>query len=431
MRRIASVALATFGLVAALIGVGLMTIWAPGSKVSASASAPDAAFIQTDPGVIDLVGPEVTITAEAEGDADVTLAFGLSGDVAAWSDGLNVATVTGLKDWNNLDVVTGDDAEASPSASPSDSAEPSTPAEGEEGGEAEEVDPNIAKLAESDMWIMTEQGSGKISVSYRVADAGAISLIAASSDGQAPKLTLEWDRSLSNSYAMPIIVIGILVALIGILLLVLDIQQRRRDAERKAARDRRVDRRATRAAAETSVLAKVGPGEATTAEESAEGRGLQDMNTGHAFGAGILPSSLSAQEYRERELSDEDRIVLDEDAPSAADSSTAGEAALRSEGGEDGPHADSDQTAATTDGEDGEPEASTTEGSQDADVPNVDPTSWVLRDAPGAVPGQDTLNAPSTGEDVVADNDGSSDANENAFPDDNTENTEDEENTNA
>ena len=412
MRRIASVALATFGLVAALIGVGLMTIWAPGSKVTASAAAHDAAFIQTDPGVIDLVGPEVTITAEAEGDADVTLAFGLSGDVAAWSDGLNVATVTGLQDWDNLDVATGDDPEASPSASPSDSADPSTPAadpstpaEGEEGEQTEEVDPNVAKLADSDMWIMTEQGSGKISVSYRVADAGAISLIATSSDGHAPKLTLEWDRSLSNSYAMPIIVIGVLVALIGILLLVLDIQQRRRDAERKAARDRRVDRKATRAAAETSVLAKVEPGDAAAADGAPEGRGEQDTTTGHAFGAGILPSSLSAEEFRNRELSDEDRIVLGNEAKS-------GEAAADSEGGDE------------------EPQDSAVEGSQDADASDVDPTSWVLRDAPGAVPGQDTLNAPSTGEDLVSD-DGSSDDNESASSDDNTENTEDEENTNA
>ncbi len=308
MRRIASAALATFGLVAALIGVGLMTIWAPGSTVSASVSQPEAAFIRTDPGVIDLIGPEVTITAKADADADVTLAFGLSEDVAAWAEGLDVATVTGLKDWDNLDVVVGGDDAATPSASPEESAAPSPSAEDAEA--PQDVDPNIAKLADSDMWIQVEQGKGEISVSYRVADTGAMSLIAASSDGKAPELTLEWERSVSNSYAMPIIVIGGLVALIGVLIFVLDSQDRRRSAGRKAARDRRVDRKASRAAAETAVLSQVSS-DSAEAEESAEGRSEQDAQTGHAFGAGILPASLAAQEFRNRELSDEDRIVLD------------------------------------------------------------------------------------------------------------------------
>ena len=104
MRRIASAALATLGLIAALVGAGFMTIWAPESVVSASASAPEAAFIQTEPGVIDLVGSDVTVTVTGDEDADVMLAFGLADDVEDWTEGLPVATVTGLKDWKTLDI---------------------------------------------------------------------------------------------------------------------------------------------------------------------------------------------------------------------------------------------------------------------------------------------------------------------------------------
>ncbi len=115
------------------------------------------------------------------------------------------------------------------------------------------------------MWIQTEQEKGKISVTYRVADKGAISLVAASSDGKAPKLTLEWDRPVENTYARPLIVVGVLVLLIGILLFIVDAQVRRREAQRKDARDRRIDRRANRAAAETTVLTKI---EAPDVDES-------------------------------------------------------------------------------------------------------------------------------------------------------------------
>lgn len=336
MRRIASAVLAAFGLIAVLTGVGLMTIWAPGSSVSASASAPEAAFIETDPGVIDLVSPEVTITAQGDADADITLAFGHSDDVAAWSEGLNVATVTGLKDWEKLAVATVSDGSTTPPAAPTEDATPVPAASTEGTEEKQEIDPNIASLADSDMWIQVEKAKGKVSVSYRVADTGAISLIAASSDGKAPELTLQWDRPVSNSYAMPIIVIGGLVALIGVLLFVLDLQERKRDAGRKAARDRRVDRKATRAAAETAVLSKISEGSVsgeTVAFESGEalaGRAEENTLTGHAFGAGILPSSLDSEKFRARELSDEDRIVLEghgedaavgeaEDQPSAVD----------------------------------------------------------------------------------------------------------------
>ena len=360
MRRIAGAALATLGLIAALVGAGFMTIWAPESVVSASVSAPDAAYIQTEPGVIDLVGSDVTVTVTGDKDADVMLAFGLADDVEDWTEGLPVATVTGLKDWKTLDIAEdGADPEegekeggeatatasssasasasatasasasatksasaspsasattsasaspsasarasatksvsASPSASasatattsasasPSASATTSASASASASAKPEEtteIDPNIGKLVDSDMWIQTEQEKGKISVTYRVADKGAISLIAASSSGKAPELTLEWDRPVKNTYAMPLMVIGLFALVSGALVAIFDLQKRRRESQRKDAQDRRIDRRATRAAADTTVLAKVEVPESDQQSGIAETDGKTDTVAG-------------------------------------------------------------------------------------------------------------------------------------------------------
>lgn len=364
MRRIAGAALATLGLIAALVGAGFMTIWAPESVVSASVSAPDAAYIQTEPGVIDLVGSDVTVTVTGDKDADVMLAFGLADDVEDWTEGLPVATVTGLKDWKTLDIAEdGADPEegekeggeatatasssasasasatasasasatksasaspsasattsasaspsasasasattsasaspsasasasatksasASPSASASATATTSASASASASAKPEEtteIDPNIGKLVDSDMWIQTEQEKGKISVTYRVADKGAISLIAASSSGKAPELTLEWDRPVKNTYAMPLMVIGLFALVSGALVAIFDLQKRRRESQRKDAQDRRIDRRATRAAADTTVLAKVEVPESDQQSGIAETDGKTDTVAG-------------------------------------------------------------------------------------------------------------------------------------------------------
>ena len=118
----------------------------------------------------------------------------------------------------------------------------------------------------------------------------AISLIAASSDGKAPTLTLEWDRPVENTYAMPLIVAGVLVLLIGILLFIFDLQARRRESRRKDARDRRIDRRATRAAADTTVLSKISVPEVDEPAGSA-GTEANNSGTGDAVVADEVTSS--------------------------------------------------------------------------------------------------------------------------------------------
>lgn len=337
MRRIASTALATFGIIAIIMGIGFLTFWAPDGTVRAKASAPDAAFITTEPGVLDLIGDDVSIEVEAPDDSDVILAFGVSDDVKAWAEGTNTASVSGLSDWDNLKVIQPEAADASETPAPEDSATPATEDEeadkdfdNGEDADFDEVDPGL--LAKSDMWLQVEEQEKKADVAYTVGDPGAISLIATTSDGKAPSLTLTWDREVENTLAVPLIIIGGIVTLIGVLLFALDIQENKRRATRLAEREEKFNRRAARSFAATNVMSQVDVNDLVAEAEDITNspRDVQEEKTGKALGAGILPSAAHTQELRNRELSDEDRIVLDQ----PAESESADSADVASDGAE-------------------------------------------------------------------------------------------------
>ncbi|MDN6487194.1 MAG: hypothetical protein L0K34_06905 [Ancrocorticia sp.] len=311
MRRIVSAALATFGIIAMIIGVGFLTFWAPDGSVRATAEAPNSTFIKTDPGVIDLVGEDVSIALEAPDDSEVIVAFGAADDIDAWAEGTDVSTVSGLADWETLKVA-GPDSAATPEATPAPSGTPTDEDADQNADEPEFADVDPELLATSDMWLQVEQGEKKVDLSYRVADAGAISLLATTTSGEAPTLTLTWNREVGNDLAVPLIAVGALVTLIGILLYALDVQEARRRRQRRAAREAKFAARASRSSASTSVLTAVEVDEllAQNDELAGESRDVQSEKTAHEFGAGILPVSERAEEFRNRELSDDDRIVL-------------------------------------------------------------------------------------------------------------------------
>ncbi|MCF2706609.1 hypothetical protein I6E29_04925 [Arcanobacterium haemolyticum] len=276
MRRIAGIALAVVGIIIAIVGLAMVTVWRPGGTVATTVRNLDTSYVATRAGVLDLVSSKVTIAVSSSDDAEITLALGYSDDVAAWADGTSVTDVTGLSDWSTFST---------------------------ESREATVED--VPSLADSDMWLETKTGTGKIEVSYDVVERGEISLIAQSSTGKAPDLTLTWQKNGSNEATLPLIFIGVILAAIGALIFALDQHERKREAERLAARQHRAARRASRAAAETAVLAKF------DGDIAASSREIQTAATGHAFGAGVLFASPRAQELRERELTDEARLIID------------------------------------------------------------------------------------------------------------------------
>ncbi len=279
MRRIAGAALAAVGFILAIVGIAMATIWRPGGEVAAETGAITTPFVCTDAGVLDLVSSRVTITAKANGDTPITLVVGYAEDIAAWSEGVGLTRLTGLESWDRL-------------------ATTATPASVE----------SVPSLVDSDLWLEKKTGVGTISVTYKVVEPGAVAFLAQTAEGNAPEITLTWQRSGSNEVTFPLIFVGIIVAVIGALLVALDQHERKRESERLAARKHRAARRASRAVAETAVIAKF---DGNLAESSRE---IQMAATGHTFGAGVLVASPRSRELRERPLAEESRLMLTQSA---------------------------------------------------------------------------------------------------------------------
>lgn len=281
MRRIAGLALSALGIIVLLVGLVTGMVAKSNDTKTASVTPESTAYVYTTSGVLDLVNSTVTVKAKGAADADITVAFGAPADVEQWAAGLSVTKVTGLKDWGTL-------------ASEDSAGETTAPA-----------------LADSDMWVATKSAKGSIEEKYTVTSHGTIALIATSSDGKAPEIELSW-ATPNKSNLVPIIVIGLLMLFIGGALVVLERQDRQSITARTEARKRIIERRAARAKAATETL--------SVSDIAGGSREAQIGLTAGALGAGILPSALRPEEFRSRELSEADRIVLSDDneAPTPA-----------------------------------------------------------------------------------------------------------------
>lgn len=331
MRKIVGAALATCGLIVVLTAIALATVWKPSGIVTAQVN-PGAELVRTAPGVLELVDTTVTITATDSADADITLAFGTAVDTGLWAEGLDYVTITGLTDWETLSVAKPDPVDVpSETPSPAETATAvETPAAEQppvaeapvEEVPAEEVpaeatpapeEVTIADiLAVSDMWTKVEQGTGSVELTYTVDAPGITSLIATSSDGSAPAITLSWQGESDTSMVLPIALLGVVLAAAGALLIISQIQRDKTEAANREVRQQKLARRASRAAAETSVLTKF-DGDITDTS-----RHVQMAATGRALGAGIIVGSPRAEELRGRDLPEEARMVI---APPEKDSS--------------------------------------------------------------------------------------------------------------
>lgn len=335
MRKIVGAALATCGLIVVLTAIALATVWKPSGIVTAQVD-PGAELVRTAPGVLELVDTTVTITATDSADANITLAFGTAVDTGLWAEGLSSATVTGMSDWETLSVDKADPVVApAPSETPAPTetatavetpvaeeppaeevpgeeapapAETATAVEtpvAEEEAPAADTSSTLADmLAVSDMWTKVEQGTGSVELTYTVDAPGITSIIAASSDGSAPTITLSWQGKADTSMVLPLALLGVVLAAAGALLIISQIQRDKTEAANREVRQQKLARRASRAAAETSVLTKF-DGDITDTS-----RHVQMAATGRALGAGIIVGSPRAEELRGRDLPDEARMVI-------------------------------------------------------------------------------------------------------------------------
>lgn len=241
------------GLVVVALGVASATLWRADDVLVAELRA-DEPLVVTDPGVLELAADEVTVRVTADG--PVVLAVGRDTDVTGWVGEDPHQRVTGLAEWHRL-AAEGVTAAATPTASASagtpapaptdqpaaDAAAPadpaaqaaapadpaatpaaSAPAAGD-GAPAEAV--TVPDPTGSDMWVLEEAGDGEAELTW-TAQPGRWSLLVASTDGSAPRLTLSWPQVVTTPWLWPCVGLGSLLVLGAGGLLLRDVLRGRR-----------------------------------------------------------------------------------------------------------------------------------------------------------------------------------------------------------
>ncbi|WP_458781696.1 hypothetical protein [Arthrobacter sp. D3-16] len=204
LRLKTAVALVLLGLLTLLAGIGQKTIWAPSETFTASAPADAEAAPLTviDQNLRTLHGGTVKINIE--GDGNFLLAAGRPDDVDAWVGQTAHNTVTGVsEDGKALQV---------------------------EHAEGDTTAPNPAG---SDLWVSTENASGQLEYSWTPPADGDWTLLLAS-DGTQPapaSISMTFPNDTSTPWAIPLMVLGSLLILGGIVLALLSLRKRNGDGD--------------------------------------------------------------------------------------------------------------------------------------------------------------------------------------------------------
>ncbi|RBP98871.1 ICP22 family protein [Bifidobacterium xylocopae] len=211
MRGIVTPTLGLLAVACIVFGVLNATVWKPSGGVEASASV-ESPYLVTDPGVLQLVDDQVTVTARlASGRASgvrLCMAMGSAQDAVGWMAGQRYERVRGLDGWTKLDTA-------------------SERAPGRQAKTADQVD-----FEHSDMWRQVKCGAGSVTMAAEPQE-GQVAIIsvekasgdmhgskAAARKGAAkPKIdmTMRWEHRKVSNYSLPLYIAGGLLAVLAVL----------------------------------------------------------------------------------------------------------------------------------------------------------------------------------------------------------------------
>ena len=264
-RALASL-VAVLGVAALALGIASATLWRPSDTlVAEAAAAPGATLLMTDPGVLNMADPEVTVRATGD---DVVIALGRTSEVEAWIGRDAHTRVTGLADWRELatqDVparavpAEPDPGEPTlpdggegvpPEQEGEDAEEPDAPVEGEEDGATEAGATEAGATDEdeasgepappdprgSDLWWAEVSGGSSAEMEWTETDGRWSVLVASTGAGAGPPgIALTWPQEVVTPWLLPGVVVGALLLMIGAAWWVLILVARRRHSRAASA----------------------------------------------------------------------------------------------------------------------------------------------------------------------------------------------------
>ena len=300
LRLKTAVALVLLGLLTLLAGIGQRTIWAPSETFTASAPADGQAAPLTviDQKLRTLHGGTVKIDIEGEG--NFLLAAGRPDDVDAWVGQTAHNTVSGVsEDGKSLQVEHAD-------------------------GEATAPSP-----AGSDLWVSTENASGELEYSWTAPADGDWTLLLAS-DGTRPapaSISMTFPNDTSTPWAIPLMVLGSLLILGGIVLALLSVRKRNGegDGEGSGFAQRA---RARSEARSSSRMSMVAAGAVTVAVVAGAGTAAEAASPAPSSDPASAPAAAQEQAGSPVLLDAQFRRIL-EQVSSAADASDAAKDAAK------------------------------------------------------------------------------------------------------
>ncbi|GAA4156797.1 hypothetical protein GCM10022286_07610 [Gryllotalpicola daejeonensis] len=280
------IAIAAFLIAAIMIGVGVAqrTIWAPAASVTAAAEVHSHAPYIVISGAT-LNANEGQQTLRVTGASNPFVAYGRTADVKAWIGDEPYTRVSYDQATQSLKstlVRPGDhsasesgDATATPTptSTPTASATPTAGASAKTSELADSIDPKAPNPAGSDLWLEEFTGAKAATTTMNVPDSVSV-IIATDGAHEAPAgVSLTWPMDTRTPWAGPLIVLGGLLAIAGIVFYILALRHMRRGrGPRRGGSNGRPQRlpRAPRAARVRSV----GPAAAETHGRRSLGRGL-------------------------------------------------------------------------------------------------------------------------------------------------------------
>lgn len=292
MRQLAAAVMLVVGMALIVVGVGSATWWKDSPIIEASTeTTSESGVIATNPGVLELVDDTVRVTARAPG-TTVEMVVASTDIANLWLGDEPHASVTGLSTWSSLST-----------AEPDEDTAPEEP----------------LTLEGSDLFhpenFISAEGSVEL---HFVVPPGDWTLIALGQDGTTPQLTLTWEREVTTPLAIPLSIVGIVLLAAGSALFIYHSQRTAAEKRREESLERGVRRREADAT-ETSVLPALKSlrrdrrGRGKKADDQPEVRGEVRDETGGSFGAGILPASPRAEEFRSAGAEDEaDKTAADD-----------------------------------------------------------------------------------------------------------------------